>query len=404
MEKSSYIEDLQKAAGDKEECEKVLGNIAGLQQYLIQIGVKPELTQKAGFIFLAQEEMKFFLSKDSVRITDKGIVLPNRSMFIAGKNGGIKVFHHDSYEDEVVRSAYVEESEHSADEITYIQDTQFIKTITNINSQGAMEKEIKYGKTPFANDYSERVRTVEDGIPIIIATFSDGASFNRTKKDIDLGNPFFISSTISEFYQNYETYIEEYPMLEGWYQDRFPGFKDDIKGYSENLRTEQLLLEIRSLEDKINLHEMSLNRRTADAEVLKRKLEQMIAFLKAKGDKNPLIRGTVNGIFKQLEALNNGKVIPEEKQPTIEVPEEKDKESLKEKKQRLASKLNNIQEREENANRHFSDLKISVDSIKIRVSAIPIIGTSLTKKINQEYVPKLPKKEKVVTNADEPSL
>lgn len=402
MEVLNYIEELQKVVGKKEEIAKILEDTPNLQQYFEHIGIRPEITKNPGFIYLIKKEMGQLIERDTAIVTEKGIISTPKNFLKAGNNGELEFLLYSLGDEGFIKSTNYDFDSQTGN-VRYIEDTELLKTTIIMGSNGVMNKKTKMGKTPYMEDFSEEERKVENGIPIITSTITNTLEGERKSKHVDFGNPFTIDVNFStnEFDENYAKYVEAYPELESWYQERFQGFENDIKGYSDNLRKEQLKIEIQELERRIEIQESTFRVKHADVISLKEKLRMMLSLLENKGEKNPLIKPAVKQIFFDLEEKNDGNAIPESPKSKTEVPEEKKNETLEEKKKRLLARLERIREDDINSNRYYSELKSVIDSLKIQITNIPFIGASLANKINQEVTSRVPRiNEKVEKELD----
>lgn len=384
MEISSYIKELQNSVGKNDEIEKVLQNTSMLQEYLNQIGVKQEITRKPGFIYLIKKDMKQLLGRNTAVVTDKGIIASPKNFLKARQEDGSLDFLQYTLQDESFVKSLNYSFEAETGNVKCVEDTEVLKTTTIINKHGAIDKIIRTGRTPYFGDYSEEKRTIKNGIPVIISNHTGSSNFDRTSTYVDSGNPFSINDTSNEFDKNYQDYINDFPELEEWYQERFPGFKSNIKKYSDELSKSQLQMEIEELEKRIEIQKSTSRVINADVILLKEKLGMMLELLEEKGESNILIKPMIKQIFTEVESQNNGKLIPEAQEAKKEVPEEKKDETLEEKKIRLIAELERLREEDVNAGKYYTDLKSRIDSLRTQIASIPFVGTSLANKIHQE--------------------
>lgn len=399
METRNYIEELQKSVGNKEEVERLLNDTESLQKYLETIGANPEIARRAGVLYLVQKDLEALLVRKAAVVTPKGIISSERNFFKAGDNGSLEFLLYGDLDEKYERSSHYE-LDASTGEVKFTEDTDLIRTIAMIDEKGVINRETKLGRIPYLMNYLEEERSVQNGVPVIISTNTNGSSFRKKTTKVDFGNPFLRSNNVTEFDRNFETYISAYPILEEWYQERFAGFETDIKGYSASLTEEQIRLDIKTLEESIAEQQKDLNSKNEKIKLLRERLEIMLEMLIEKGESNILIRSSVNQIVENVDLKDERKPDSEEV-PEEDVSEQESSETLEEKRKRLTAKFERLREQNKQSSNYHLKLKAQIESLKGQIADIPLLGESLERKINQESAKQLADKNRIILFEDD---
>ena len=245
MNNSEYIKILKNAIGNESKITEVLSisKTSDLQQYLISLGLNPELTELAAVVEITRDALSNILKYSDCQITDTGITYNKGNSLRIEKDG--RFYLSDT--------SYFTKTK-DTDEVIFYQQGSIVHETHIINIYGAVVYHETAGVSPFAGEYSDAERTLLDVFPMIIAESTDGASYGFSDRSIDFGHPVYLTSKKSEFQENYYTFGSRYPKLKEWYDSYFPMRGKDEFECTSILNEKQHQLDIERLSLEISDH------------------------------------------------------------------------------------------------------------------------------------------------------
>ena len=251
MNNSEFIKFLQDSVGDGEKVSRVLAisNIQEIKNFLISLGVKPELTELAGFVELTRSSLSTILLNNNAQISEKEISYGENQKVYVDEKGILHLSDNKTLEEQP--NGYVH----------YYENGSILFEKHVINEYGAVIYSSTSGNPPFSGEYTIIERRMGDNLPTVYVESTDGASYGISDTSIDFGPTTNPTTKHTEFQDNYYTYCKHYPKLKEWYASRFPMKDKDEFACTDVLNNAQCALEIDKLEkDILALGTTSINK------------------------------------------------------------------------------------------------------------------------------------------------
>lgn len=377
MKNSEYMELLKSAIGNESKITEVLSisKTSELQQYLISLGLNPELTELAAVVEITRDGLSNILRNPDCEITDTGITYNKENSLRVEKNG--RFYLSDT--------SYFAKSK-DTDEVIFYQYGSIVHETHIINNYGAVIYHETAGVSPFAGEYSDAERTISDGFPMVITESTDGASYGFSDRSVDFGHPIYPTSKKSEFQENYYTFGSRYPKLKEWYDSYFPMRGKDEFECTSVLNEKQHQLDIEKLNLEISDHHRFLRDVNLSNTENQKKLDKLLEYIKKLGKRTPIGKSVADKILRSLSKIESpAKTRPEDRAPAINDSTMVDgrKETTLEKKQRLENNLARLKQEYSEAKGQSYYLKKQIDTIQQELSQIPLIGGSLSRKASK---------------------
>lgn len=368
-----YMELLQDAENDPKKIEEVLSyeNTGLFQAYLIKIGVNPELVEYAAVVERARKKVKRVLEHCKCKVDDSGIIYENFGESKIYAEEGRLYFDDDEY-------VTLPDEE---GKVRIVSSSNISSYVAIINRFGVLEGEYTSGGPGFSGEYTDIERKMDGSVPICYYESSDGASYDKSKKVADYGNPADCLDQSRTLKENYELFGRLYPRLKQWYEQCFSRYNMEFEEVSDFLVQKQDEIECKEIEQEILLYQRSININNNKSSELRDKLKRMLGFIKNIGTKSLIGKGIADRI---LTVVNNE---PKPEKKAVEDNDKKEESKVLTRREELEKKLEEVKMQSVNSHNEYEYLRRIVNIIESELEKIPLIGRVISKAANK-YTPK----------------
>lgn len=328
-EVDEYINDLQKAVGNKERVYELLdlNHLPIFVAYLKRIGMSDYYLEFAAVAEIVRFKMRETLScknHKSCVVSDKGVeyetatknfnYLSPKVIIGFDKNGTFWLDNERYFDEEKWR------------------DNIFIrrKVFNSVEKDGGINGYgVAYLRFKETGRYFYMQNRKEfDGVPYFITESFDGLGYEMKRKTVDIGQPVYNGEFENTFAENFRMYTALFSRLKDWYKNSYGIDESNVDEYSDRIEHARLKDKIKELNEISEMLESNMYKHRLTYTVVSEKIDGLIEYLKGRNVELQEGKDVISELLELAEKVREENIVLESDECKENEHDSKEKQDL----------------------------------------------------------------------------